>query len=454
MRIAVAQTPGTRLEQWRETLTLIEGVVSRAASLRAELVVLPECVWPAYVLGSKSAYRAARDTGLPDHEVFLEGLRRQARRCQIAICAGYVEETPGGLANAACFIDSGGTLLGVHRKCFLWDFDHACFEAGVDIKPIDAGSGRVGLMICADARLPEIPATLAARGANLIVQPTGWVNTGAPDQLRNPQPEFLISARAREFGIPIASASKWGVEGTTTFVGSSLICDAEGNTLVRCGPEETTVVAADVEWTAPRPPCLAERQREILLATRALANPAGPAPSASLLLLPACANPAQLDARRQQIRERYVQCAICVSRAAGRANVHVVNHLHLSGPAEEAFELGAARVAAVSDADARGFAPIRCHALCGVHLVVVFGDDVADVLVRARACENRIFVVWARAAGASVIDPHGQVVVENAWPRTLAGVSEITLDLSAAVDKCVTQGTDVIAGRRPAQYVF
>jgi len=46
-RIAVAQTPGARLDQWPETLELLAELVRRAAAQRAALLVLPECAWPA-----------------------------------------------------------------------------------------------------------------------------------------------------------------------------------------------------------------------------------------------------------------------------------------------------------------------------------------------------------------------------------------------------------------------
>lgn len=42
LRIAVAQTPGTRLDQWRETRELVGDIVARAAGKRADLVLLPE----------------------------------------------------------------------------------------------------------------------------------------------------------------------------------------------------------------------------------------------------------------------------------------------------------------------------------------------------------------------------------------------------------------------------
>ena len=110
--------------------------------------------------------------------------------------------------------------------------------------------------------LPEVPATLAARGARLLLQPTAWVNVGTPDRLWNPQPDYLIAERAREFGIPVASCSKWGVEGATTFVGSSLICDAGGNVLAQCGTKETNVVVADVTPMEPQRPQATPQERE------------------------------------------------------------------------------------------------------------------------------------------------------------------------------------------------
>ena len=451
MRIAIAQTPGTSLEHWRETLTLIESVVRRAADQSAELVVLPECVWPAYVLGSPQCYTAARRAGLPDHNEFLEHLRQYARAAKIAVCAGYVEETPNELANAACLIDADGQTLGQHRKCFLWDFDRECFTAGGSIEPIDTPWGRIGLMICADARLPEIPATLAARGARLLLQPTGWVNAGAPERLWNPQPEFLVPSRAREFGIPIASASKWGVEGETTFVGSSIICDEQGHVVAHCGTSETAVVTADVELSTPRPPQMTPQQREILSGPCSPNTPSRDVPPLPVMLLPASAGGgAELEASRKRIADGAV---LCVSPSHG-TNGHADDYLLLATPADGVFELGPARVAAVSAADVCSFAPIRCFALGGIHLAVVFGDDVEQTLVRSRACENRVFLVWARTAGVSVIDPRGQVIAERAWPSTWPTAPAITLDLAAAADKCVTRNTDVIAGRRPAQYAL
>jgi predicted amidohydrolase len=458
MRIAVAQTPGTQLERWPQTLAMIEEMIARAAELRAELVVLPECVWPAYHLGSRSAYFAARRAGLPDQHCFLKQLSSSARAGRIAVCAGYVEETNNRLANAACLIDAHGALLGVHRKCFLWDFDHDWFEPGSAIQPVQATFGRVGLMICADARLPEIPATLGAAGANLILHPTAWVNAGGRAQPWNPQPDFLIAARAREFGVPIASASKWGVEGNTTFVGSSLICDGGGSVLVRCGQRETTLVAAEVEVTAGRPPAVTDAERVTLLSPKEPVLPRADVGPLGVLPLPPNADLDQIacNLRAKPFGDRALLALgyRAESVRPGRASPFVADPLAvLGGPSADSFEIAAVRIAAIRAADAGRFAAIRRLALEGVHLVVVFGAGVSPELLRARACENRIFVLEVAEPYWRVLDPSGREAHGALWPPHVPEVAT-TLDVAQAADKNVARATNVVSGRRPAQYEF
>lgn len=285
-RLAVAQTPGTELAEWRATLELLEDFVHRAAAERANVVLLPECAWPAYFIGTRAAYFAARSTGLPGPDEFLQRVCAWARATRISICIGFVAEHDRRLYNAAALISAAGELLGVQHKCFLWDFDHDWFEPGQSLHPTDTPFGRAGMMICADARLPEIPATLAARGAELLLQPTAWVQVGTPGKLWNPQPDFLIRARALEFGVPIASASKCGAEGDTTFVGSSLICDSDGDVLTQCGQREPGVIAADVEFSSPRSHGMTQEQSAALLAEQPPRIPAANVPPLKVILAP------------------------------------------------------------------------------------------------------------------------------------------------------------------------
>jgi predicted amidohydrolase len=412
MRIAVAQTPGTRLDQWQDTRTLLEDLIARAAGLKAALVVLPECVWPAYCLGTKQAYLDARAAGLPGPADFLTRVCRTARQWRIAICAGYVAEAGDRLFNAAALIGADGRVAGTCHKRFLWAFDRDYFDPGDRIEPVESAFGRVGLMVCADARLPEIPATLAARGAELILHPTAWVNAGSADTPWNPQPEFLIPTRAAECGVPVASASKWGAEGDTTFVGSSLICDSDGHVLAQCCRAETTVIVADVEPRPPRCPQMTDSERSTLLSPTAPTLPRADVGPLELRLIP-----------------------------PGDSG---------TGPA---LALARARGSVLSAAEAQSFAPARCLALQGAHLVVVY-DGWPAAAAKARACENRIFVVTTDPGGWGVIDPRGLVIHEGRWPVGSGQVSEVTLEISRAASKTVAPHTDVIRGRRPEQYCF
>ena len=437
MRIAVTQTPGAALSEWRATLDLLEGLIAEGAARRADLVVLPECAWPAYVLGSRAAYDAARAGGLPAPAECLARLCAVARRQQIAVCVGHVDEVAGRLFNAATLIGRDGRLLGTRHKCFLWDFDHDYFTPGARLEPVDTELGRIGLMICADARLPEIPATLAARGAELLLQPTAWVNAGTAQAPWNPQPEFLIPARAAEFGVPVASASKWGPEGAADFVGGSLICDTSGQVVAQCRSSGRGLAIADVVPGPPRRAAICSAERAVLTACSEPVAPAADVPALRIDVAEGNAGLSNLPA----LRLRTVGPVPDGSSAPPE--------LVLTAPAAAPSTLSGVRIAALPAAALAGFAACRCFALAGGHVVVAFGE-IAPALARTRACENRVFVLTVSAAGVQLIDPRGQLCGMAA----AEGQQQLQFECRSAADKTVARGTDNCRGRRPELYEF
>lgn len=417
-QVAIAQTPATRLSDWPQTLDMIEAQIRSASQQAADLLVLPECVWPAYVLGRAGAYEDALAAGMPDHPAVLGRVAAWARDARVYVCLGHVEAAGGRLYNAATLFANDGRVLGSYRKCFLWGFDHVWFTAGDSIRPIDTPLGRIGIMICADARQPEILATLAARGAELVLQPTAWVNVGTPQNPWNPQPEFILPARAAEFGVPIASASKWGVEGDTLFVGSSLICDAQGGRRVQCGPRDTRVLAADVPLGRPRPPRIDPATR------RTLVRAACP-----VVRVEACASYSGAD-------------SIGVRLAVEEGDAE--DWLEVDRPFDGIRTMAGVRVAAVTTSSLACFAPLRALALDGADLVICLGPGADERFARTRAAENRLFVVLAEAGGVRVIAPSGQFI-DDAPPR---------LAIAQARDKRFVARTDALADRRPGIYGF
>jgi predicted amidohydrolase len=465
LRIAVAQTPGSRLDRWPQTLEVVEDLIEQAASRNADLVLLPECVWPAYFIGSTDAYFAARQRGMPSDRWFVAQLVAWARAHRISICAGYVAEEGRRLFNAASLIGESGELLGTYRKCFLWDFDHEFFEAGDALTPIETRWGPLGIIICADARMPEIAGTLAARGIRLILQPTAWVNCGLPDQLWNPQPELLLPERAREIGVPTASASKWGVEGAATFVGSSVICDAAGRIVAQCGTSETKLAIAEVALGTSRPPQMTDAQRARLLSTQAAELPAADVPPLQVALLndvmdaeTALESTRQLNASSEP-PPTLLLLSSAPSAAAGADQPRGDNWLLLTRPTDVVHALGNVRVAAVRERDTYGFAPLRALAFGGIHLAVVFGDNVSARTLRSRAAENRIFLVHVIADGIRAYDPRGQPAgTARAYNPTAANGGKatdvLTLDVAQAADKEFAPRTNPFTQRRPSLYAF
>jgi predicted amidohydrolase len=321
-------------------------------------------------------------------------------------------------------------------------------------------------MICADARLPEVPATLAKRGARMILQPTAWVNVGTPRRLWNPQPDYLIAERAREFGIPVASCSKWGIEGGTTFVGSSLVCDAGGNVLAQCGTGETGIAVAEVTPMEPQKPRVTAEERKRLLAEQTPALPSADVPPLRVALLESVAGVEQMlggfDEERPDApaiptlllsQAADVQLPATAQRAGG-GNVHV-----LSRPSDIIHDVGGVCVAATSARGAVSFAPIRALALRGAHAVVVFGAGVRAATLRSRATENRVFVLHVTAAEVTAFGPRGDELGAVPAQRAaslpaLTKAAMLTIHATDAADKEFAPRTNPFTARRPALYDF
>src|SRR5579862_3208334 len=221
---------------------------TRRAAAASDLVVLPEGTFPAYVLGERSI-----DDGAVNEAV--GRVREIAQRSRTVIVVGVAAPVDGELRNAALVIDADGSLAGRADKLFLWHFDRRWFAAGERIEPIATAIGALGVLICADGRLPTISRALVDRGARLLVMPTAWVTSGGePAALENVQADLLARVRAYENGVPFVAANKCGVElGMVAYCGKSQIVDANGDVIAFADQREPGIVRATVAAESPRP---------------------------------------------------------------------------------------------------------------------------------------------------------------------------------------------------------
>jgi predicted amidohydrolase len=91
-------------------------------------------------------------------------------------------------------------------------------------------------------------------------------------------------------------------------------------------------------------------------------------------------------------------------------------------------------------------------ALEGAEILMCFDIPENLSLLRARALENRIFVMGANDRSAAIIDPTGKILMKTGPSQPTEAVAEI--DLSHAINKLVAPRTHVFGERKVKTYRF
>jgi len=459
--VAAGQIAARRMSEADQTLASLGIAIEEAHRNQVDLLVLPECAYPAYLLGSVESYRAGKH--MPG-EAYVRWLAKRAADCRMHIVSGFVDDHGGKLYNAAVLLDDHGREIGRTRKTFLWDLDHSWYAPGDRIRAFDSRLGRIGLLICADARLPELLATLAADGAELLAMPTCWVNgSRQPGEFRNPQVDFLIEARAREFGLPMVCADKSGVElADFGYVGQSRIVRADGTLVAEAPPSGEAVISARI--TPARSTWRADQEQH----TARLLSEAPPIRprAADLVPLQAAAVPAGAPPQIIEIdgpllhhfRERKPD--LLVTQAANLDDARRLRQraadlgIRLLLPPQECemIDLAGGRAACVVGPGARSFVTPRKMVLDGAAMLVFWEQPSNLPILRARALENRVFVIAVNDSFAAVIGPDGAILSYTSVESPIPAFTIISL--GEAADKEVAPRTDLLAERQPATYRF
>jgi predicted amidohydrolase len=263
VRIACAQLAARDIDQHERALGEALDAVAEAGRVGADLVLLPECTYPAYVLATDATPRGMRS----DDDVvalFEDAARTHGLFVAVGLARGWRPDERVGW-NHAVLVGPDGRVHLESDKHLLWDFDRHWFRPG---EPSEARTVRltpdvstaVGMLICADLRMPEVARTLAVTGARLLLDPTAWVTAGDPAVTSNPQPEYLMSVRAVENGVWIAAADKVGMErGTVVYAGRSTIMAPDGTIAALASASEPEVIWADVDLRLATGPPVSRR---------------------------------------------------------------------------------------------------------------------------------------------------------------------------------------------------
>jgi predicted amidohydrolase len=410
IRVAAVQLRAHARADFESSIDTIVHSVAGAAP-HADLVVLPEGTLPAYVLERDDVDDAAIATALSRLATLAE-----LHRCVIVV--GAALRGGDALRNAAVVIDVDGRIAGRADKLFLWHFDHRWFSPGESIAPVQTSIGSIGVMICADGRIPTIARTLVDRGAEILVMPTAWVTSGRnPLHLENVQADLLARVRARENHVPFVAANKCGVElGCVAYCGKSQIVDALGNVVTIANQHEPEVLRASVDLGhAPQRaplPAPASRESSITASVRVAFG----------------IDERGLDVARAM---QFLGADLVVTRQRGIGAIDAV-----------------IPTVAVSDDDVRDPGVLADFRRAGYRAFVWTCSETpawTESLARARALELRVYgVVFDAVAGrAFAVDPDGIVVAGTYGDFRLAMFS---LDPRRTTETTVAPETDVLEG--------
>ncbi len=383
----------------------IAGRIRASAESGAQLVVLPEGTLPAYVLGRRPFEQAEIAAALTE-------CGNLARELQIVLVMGAARAHEGRVYNSAIVFDTGGEIAGSADKHFLWHFDRQWFAPAEELKPLSTSLGTLGVLICADGRIPTIARALVDRGAEILVMPTAWVTSGRdPGNLENIQADLLARVRARENGVPFVAANKCGVElECVAYCGKSQIVSADGAIAGLASETNPEIVSAEIEVGAMQP-----RRASDLRAASSAAR-----------------------------IERSTRLAVSMDESyAGDSDL--LNILEADAILTPAT--AAERVACVSDETVFDPGGLAAYRLAGVDLAawITHSDDGWQIrFARARAIELRMYVVvFDRSGRAYAVDPDGQIVCGTFDNYKVAS---FTFDPARTRQTLVAPGTDILAG--------
>ncbi len=430
---AAALTPRPQVVHFPETVTsayFVEGGVRECSLTVAELAQ-----------GVADAYRAAcAAAGVP--------------AAGIAAVVGFYERLDGTLHNSVAYLelgDAAARVVHVHRKNFLPTygmFDEERFvERGYGVRAFDTPWGRAAMLVCEDA-WHSLTGTIAALDGAQIV----FVSSAAPargaferedgDSVPATVARWtrLIRDIAEEHGIFVTLSNLVGSEGGKMFQGSSLVMGPRGDTRSRAPLWDEALLTATVDLDdiararaegnllsdlkTALPTLRAELDRAAA-GDRVDANAGGWA-----TVTPEAA--AETAAPRAPTGAASVPAPLTVVAGSDRGR-GTPPGLDIDAPLMEQWLVAFLR----DEFKRRGFTDAVVGVSGGVDSAVV-----AALAARALGPEHVIGVrLPYRTSSADSLD-HASLLL------TQLGITERTLDISAAVDGYLAQEPDADAARR------
>ena len=142
---------------------------------------------------------------------------------------------------ASVLIGPGGDILHVHHKTVFWDYEYTLFVPGSkELEVVETPIGRIGLLMCADGIVPDVPRVLGLLGAQIFCNS---LNSRGPDEVRVHVPLRTLENHVWH----ISSNTVGGPADGWPWMGGSQVVAPRGDVLVSAGEEREGLIWADIE---------------------------------------------------------------------------------------------------------------------------------------------------------------------------------------------------------------
>ena len=239
------------LVQFQPEFRDLKGNLSRIQELtngiEADIILLPELSTTGYFFLSRKESAEMAEPANGRTGLFF---KEMASQHEAIVIAGFAERDGDRIYNSCITVIPERDEPYLYRKTHLFYKERDCFDAGDGhffVIEDPRRNVRIGPMICYDWRFPEVSRILALKGADLIVCPSDLVT----DLWSRAMP-----GRAVENKVYVAVANRTGTEQRNgeklTFTGRSAVYGFNGEELACAGPDEDTVVLAQIVPTDTR----------------------------------------------------------------------------------------------------------------------------------------------------------------------------------------------------------
>ena len=230
-------------EKREESIEKAESYVRQAASLGANIILLPELFETKYFCQERE-YKHYGLAMPPDENPAVIRFRKISEELNTVLPISFFERDENTLYNSIAMI-SCGKILGVYRKTHIPD-DHFYQEkfyftpGNTGFKVWDTPFGRIGVGICWDQWFPEAARCMALMGAELLFYPTAIGSEPILGCDSMSHWRRCMQGHAAANMIPVIAANRVGTErvfaspenanqsSELNFYGSSFITDCTG----------------------------------------------------------------------------------------------------------------------------------------------------------------------------------------------------------------------------------